>query len=84
MKWLYISMIWIFVCVVITLLYLSHKVYNMAAFWALLAIISTIYNVAGWMMKIYLDQKYISEIENNHTDFDKEMERIKKEMESPD
>ncbi len=72
MKWIYISTLWTFVCVIITLLLLAKGVYGMAAFWALLAIISAIYNSVMYAVNIYLRQKYF--------DFDKELKKTQEEM----
>ncbi len=72
MRWIYISTLWTFVCVIITLLLLAKGVYGMAAFWALLAIISAIYNSVMYAVNIYLRQKYF--------DFDKELKKTQEEM----
>lgn len=76
MKWIHVSIVLSFVWVILALHCLVCGVYNMAAFWSLLAIFSAIYNSVNYAMFLYLKQKNF-EIKQN---CEKEIKRLKDEL----
>lgn len=84
MKWIYIPILWTCVCTIMTLLFLCRNVYNMAAFWALLAIISAIYSSVIYAVNMYLKQKHFDFMQKMKFDFDKELKKIQEEMKIDD
>ena len=56
----------------------------MAAFWALLAIISAIYSSVIYAVNMYLKQKHFDFMQKMKFDFDKEWKKIQEEMKIDD
>lgn len=56
----------------------------MAAFWALLAIISAIYSSVTFAVNMYLKQNHFDFMQKMKFDFDKELKKIQKGMKIDD
>lgn len=59
MKSTYLLIAWSFICVFVALFFLLLKMHDFAAFWGLLAIVSSIYGSVNYAVKMYLDLKHI-------------------------